>query len=77
MKSIENEWAQIAGPMQAQGAPDEVVRQYRGVFLTGMLVGLDIKLVSKKNIKEAVDYLTAQLGELMLMEVGTDASSNH
>jgi hypothetical protein len=76
MKKIENEWSQIAGPMKAQGAPDEVVRQFRGVFLTGMLVGLDIKLVSKKNIKEAVDYLTAQLGELMLMEVGTDASSN-
>jgi hypothetical protein len=77
MKSIENEWAQIAGPMVAQGAPAELIREYRGVFLTGMLVGLDIKLVSKKNIKEAVDYLTEQLGELMLMEVGTDAKGNH
>jgi hypothetical protein len=54
--------------MIAQGAPAEVIREYRGVFLTGMLVGLDIKLVTKRDIKEAVDYLTAQLGELMLME---------
>jgi len=77
MKSIENEWAQIAGPMVAQGAPAELMREYRGVFLTGMLVGLDIKLVTKRDIKEAVSYLESQLGELMLMEVGTDASSNH
>jgi hypothetical protein len=76
MKTIENEWAEIAGPMAAQGAPDEVIREYRGVFLTGMLVGLDIKLVTKRDIKEAVDYLTAQLGELMLVEVSSAGSSH-
>jgi hypothetical protein len=76
MKAIENEWAEIAGPMTAQGAPAELIREYRGVFLTGMLVGLDIKLVTKRDIKEAIDYLTAQLGELMLMEV-SNAGSGH
>ena len=77
MKKIENEWAQIAGPMQAQGAPPEIIREYRGIFLTGMLAGLDIKLISKRDIKEAVSYLQNQLGELMLMEVSKDASGSH
>jgi hypothetical protein len=77
MKKIENEWAQIAGPLKSCGASDAVLREYRAVFLTGALVGLDIKLISKRDIKEAVSYLQDQLGELMLMEVSKDAGGSH
>lgn len=40
MKQIEDEFAQIAGPLLAAGAPDEHIRQARAIFFTGMAVGM-------------------------------------
>ena len=77
MNQIENEWLPISSQLRQGGAPPEIIREYRGIFLTGMLAGLDIKLISKRDIKEAVSYLQNQLGELMLMEVSKDAKGNH
>jgi len=76
MKSIENEWAEIAGPMQAQGAPAQLIASYRGVFLTGVLTGLELKHKKKANVLESVEYIMQEAGKLMMMEV-SNAGSSH